>query len=150
MSRDLVQIASEFRAAVDLVTPFPHHQRFAALRGFPGGCCQHASFLLARVMHLRHSITDTSYVWGERGHRISDRRTHGWLECAGYAIDVTADQFPEVPSAPLVVLVQSSTFHLTWDCGLPDPYPRFWEDLNQEATRDFEASCQAILKAIDR
>ena len=45
---------------------------------------------------------------------------------------------------PLVQFERPQTLH-----GKPSPYPRFWNGFNSEAAPDFEASCQAILAALD-
>lgn len=145
--QSLLKIAFEFRDAAATLAPFD--QKFAALGNFPNGCCKDASFLLARVMELRHSIRDTAYVEGRRGVDSLDWHSHGWLEVAGYIVDVTADQFHDGKAVPLVLPADASVFHATFEISAADPYPRFWNGFHSEAAGDFEASCQAILDELD-
>lgn len=50
------------------------------------------------------------YVRGERGeHEDNSWRTHAWLARGSWVIDITADQFPEIPDA--VIISRNSSWH---------------------------------------
>lgn len=64
-------------------------------RGFPSGTCGDISDILAEHLYSLgfHPI---DYVCGMLG-----GASHAWLEFEGNAIDITADQFPEVSASVL-------------------------------------------------
>lgn len=138
---ELTEVVAQFRNAVDKVAPFS--RKFAALKGFPKGCCKDASFLFARVLDARHGAAEVTFVSGQRGPPL-EWVTHGWLETDKLIIDVTADQFADAMGLPFVIPIEDSVFHKTWEERGRYRYPGFWR-FNEEAAPDFEASFEALL-----
>lgn len=55
---------------------------------------------------------ETVYINGS----IDKYFSHGWLEYKGYIIDITADQFPEMKSLPIIIIKkEESEFHKQFD-----------------------------------
>ena len=61
--------------------------------GFPRGACGPASVLLAAFL-AENGVSSPSVVNGG----TSPEDFHTWVQAEGFAIDVTGDQFPGVPS----------------------------------------------------
>lgn len=137
----LYRAACDFRWAVEKSAPFSG--TFATLRAFPGGCCKQASFLLARVLDQEFAVQRMEYVWGTAVDGA--RGTHGWLECNGFVVDVTADQFSSVEARVVVAKRECSEFYDGFGVGVRDPYPRFWEGMKAQARMDFENTLGALL-----
>ena len=142
----LRRAAREFRKAVEERGPFPG--TFAGLRGFPKGCCKHASFLLARVLDLEFGIDESDYVWGTAKDGVQG--THGWLECRGSVVDVTADQFPGVGSRVMIVECGKSVFHDEFHIESRDSYPRFWHGMKARARVDFESTLRTLISQMQK
>ena len=140
----LLKAASDFRWAVEETAPFSG--QFAALRGFPGGCCKQASFLLARLLAQECAVEGIEYVWGTAMDGV--RGTHGWLECHGYVLDVTADQFPGVENPVIVATREYSAFHDGFGRGPRDSYPRFWQGMKSQVRADFDETFRSLLLRI--
>lgn len=64
-------------------TKYPRNLGF---ENFPNGCCGNASQIMARYLSSRGY--EVEYVGGLR-----QANTHGWLECQGIIVDITAYQF---------------------------------------------------------
>lgn len=91
--RKIVQLATEFRKAIDLALEAGEFDNDIIFRRFPRGCCGDASDLLSQYL-LENSIK-TIYVCGTYwGESEDDRQSHAWLLTGGQTIiDITADQF---------------------------------------------------------
>jgi hypothetical protein len=68
--------------------------------GFPRMACNAASYLLATYMTEECGIEGVELIAnGERRHlkkgrkKRHEKQSHCWLECSGFIIDITADQF---------------------------------------------------------
>jgi hypothetical protein len=82
------------------------HSMPCEYRDFPSGTCGDISQILMRVL-TKDGYKEIEYVVGMKG-----KQSHAWLEIQDIALDVTADQFPEIEEA---VLFQSPTiWHRTF------------------------------------
>ncbi len=138
-------IALQFRRAIEQVGP--RDTVFAAMKSFPKGCCKDTSFLLARILNLRYGVHESRYVYGTRAAESLEWYTHGWLETAGYILDVTADQFEEVSEKVMVTPIGESEFHDSWSGQCSSAYPRFWS-FNDEAGPQFEETLELLMAAM--
>jgi hypothetical protein len=102
--------AEAFRGGIQVILP---DHRGDGLGAFPTGACMDASDLLGTYLSERGYGT-FERVCGERRdpHDATSRQTHAWLERDGLIIDITADQFAEVPA--LVIAAEGSAWHRGW------------------------------------
>ena len=82
--------------------------------GFPVGCCGDATDLLGLYLLKYHEL-DSEYICGQGVGDYSEK-THAWLVCQGYIIDITADQFNDYGyKLPSVIIDKQSPFHELFD-----------------------------------
>ena len=91
--RKIVQLATEFRKAIDSAFEAGEFDCDIIFRSFPQGCCGDASDLLAQYL-LENGIK-TTYICGTYwGEAAENRQSHAWLITGRYIIiDITGDQF---------------------------------------------------------
>lgn len=96
--RKIVQLATEFREAIDLAFEAGEFDSDIIFRSFPRGCCGDASDLLAQYL-LENGIK-TTYVCGTYwGEPEENGQSHAWLVTGRYTIiDITGDQFKRNPT----------------------------------------------------
>jgi hypothetical protein len=102
MNDKLLILAEQFRAALEKVrndATLPGH-----FKDFPRGTCGDTSDILSKFLES-HGIDNIEYVCGV----FRDGKSHAWLEVAGYIIDITADQFPDVFQR--VIVSKESLWH---------------------------------------
>ena len=75
---------------------------------FPRGSCGDASLLLAKFLE-ESGFGLFNYFLGEQ-----NENSHAWLENGDVVVDITADQFPDMPDS--VVVARNSKWHLAF-CG---------------------------------
>lgn len=106
--RDLSRLqdhAVRFRCAIEscdkssLPVTFEH---------FPRGACGDATLLLAKFLE-ESGLGQFNYVLGDR-----NGSSHAWLENGDVVVDITADQFPDMPHP--VVAAYKSKWHAAF-CG---------------------------------
>ena len=78
------------------------------LKGFPNGCCDHASEMLGKFL-LDQFDLEPIYVRAER-FEGGEPRTHAWIEFNELVIDITGDQF----SNPAVQVTRDRSWHDQW------------------------------------
>ncbi|KEO84103.1 hypothetical protein EL26_06465 [Tumebacillus flagellatus] len=99
---ELVKLASRFRRMMQKCDPSGIPQ-IPALANFPRGTCGDSSDLLAKYL-IDHGFANVSYVYGMNG-----RQSHAWIECDGWIVDITADQFSEIDFP--VIVTKNRGFH---------------------------------------
>ena len=100
----LREIATAFRNTMEQAD---RHGWGAGFDKFPAGTCGVVSELLGRYLEEYHGVP-AMYVCGTR--RVDKRESHAWLICAGFIVDITADQFGQPP----VIVERASPWHETW------------------------------------
>jgi len=68
------------------------HNHFNRIGGTDEGWCAIASFHLKDVLELCGHTASVMMYWD-----VDDSLAHCWVECRGYVIDLTADQFGQGP-----------------------------------------------------
>ncbi|MCK3826209.1 hypothetical protein [Pseudomonas sp. W2Aug9] len=106
--RDLEQVVTEFRAALQELALSGFYFNVSIDRSFPHAACDDSSLLLARY------LTDQGFpgavrVHGELGGRNNELRTHVWLKLDGKIIDITGSQF-ENYSQPEILIAENDEF----------------------------------------
>jgi hypothetical protein len=76
-------------------------------RDFPRGASCDASLLLSEFLR-RHGFAQIDYVEGCARSGPQPHGSHAWLEIGGTIVDITADQFPRRPAAPVIVTTDGS------------------------------------------
>lgn len=88
---------------------------YQAYETFPAGCCGDLSAILA--LHLKDKFNFKSQLIQGRLLDFDLNMIHAWIQCEGYYIDITADQFNDRLSAseklPKVIISkkEDSAFH---------------------------------------
>ncbi len=103
-------IAVQVRRAIECL---PVAQRPITMSAFPAGSCGDATLLLGT--YLKDEGQDGFvYVSAERGIQSDNTWTsHAWLARGTLVVDITADQFPDGPSA--IVVSDPSVWHSQFD-----------------------------------
>lgn len=101
MKTRLHYLVDLFRHALDKLD---WQQMPIGFHNFPLGTCGEISDILANYLQSR-GIQEIEYVCG----MLPDGRTHAWLEVAGYVVDITADQFPDLSQS--VIVINASPWH---------------------------------------
>lgn len=87
-----------------------HRKGCFHLKSFPAGACQDTSILLAEYISAEVGISEVHHVSGTRRHEDKDGEiTHAWLECCGFIVDITSDQFAGALGS--VVVQSASEWH---------------------------------------
>ena len=95
-------------------TDFHSSTSFYASSGFPAGCCGDTTDLIGLYLLKYHGL-DSEYVCGQGLERHSTK-SHAWLVCQEYIIDITADQFNNLGyELPSVIIEKHSPFHELFD-----------------------------------
>lgn len=97
---EIREIAEKIRGAIDR-TIYPDQNHF--MRGFPHRCCHHACKILSLYFYDHTDLGIFEIVDGE----FNEER-HQWLEKDGITIDISADQFGDLPS---VIVTRNSNWH---------------------------------------
>lgn len=103
----LVTLASGFRKAAWTYSNTINKSN-NVICGFPGGCCDSASRLLAAYLE-DCGYKGATYVEGEKLSK-GKLKSHVWISYKGWNIDITADQFYGVEEA--VIVADASLRHL--------------------------------------
>jgi hypothetical protein len=91
------------------IESIPHDKLPLGISKFPFGACGDASILMGKYM-TDNGLTGFDYVCGERGNIIDHSWTsHAWLCRDRLVVDITADQFPDAPTA--IIVSESSKWH---------------------------------------
>lgn len=70
--------------------------------------------MLLGTLFIDYGVDGFLYVCGDRGdHRLGNWSSHAWLQKGDLIVDVTADQFPDAPSA--VIVAAPSPWHRNFD-----------------------------------
>ena len=119
---DLTTIATEFRLAIQRI---PSEQRPLGMRHFPRGACGDTALLMGAYL-FDIGVNGFRYVSGTRGdHANHSWQSHAWLQRADLIIDITADQFLDMPQA--IVVEANSKWHSQFRPEEPqDPDFRTW------------------------
>lgn len=100
------QIALRMRRAIEAV---PREHLPLPMSSFPAGACGDATLLLGAYL-VDCGYFDFLYVSADRGsHEDNSWTSHAWLARERLVIDITADQFPDAPSA--VIVADPSIWH---------------------------------------
>lgn len=85
--------------------------RSISFQRFPNGACGDASDILGKVLFEKLKIR-CQYVCGTFLSNEIGTFSHAWLEREdGCIIDITADQFDELPRLPSVIVDKNHSFH---------------------------------------
>jgi hypothetical protein len=101
----LRQTATDFR---NVIASADRSRWDGNLKEFPNGSCGVVCELLGRYL-IEHLGLAPMYVGASKTE--GGFGTHAWLECEGYIIDITADQFGQSP----IIVARESPWHATWD-----------------------------------
>lgn len=103
----LTSVASKFRAAI---LSIPVDQRPIGMKRFPVAACGDTALLMgAYLADLGfHGFSYVSAVRGE--HADNTWHSHAWLQNGATVIDITADQFSDMPHA--VMVSANSQWHM--------------------------------------
>jgi hypothetical protein len=94
------EVAEKIRRAIDR-TIYPDQNHF--MRGFPHRCCHHACKILAMYFYDHTDLGIFEIVDGE-----FNEEPHQWLERDGVIVDISADQFGDLPTA---IVTRNSNWH---------------------------------------
>lgn len=85
--------------------------KLPVLARFPEDHCKSASMMLGvyLIEHCGIRPERVRYVWGTRG-----AETHGWIQCAGLIIDITADQFDDQDRSVIIERPTNANWHSTF------------------------------------
>ena len=109
MKRQLLRLATEFRAAIQQSAGSVPDVLKAKFQAFPKDMCEFSSNLLGRNLK-EEGIENVQYVCGSRRlHAFPRDVRHAWLETHGFVIDITADQFPD--GLGPVVITEDGSWH---------------------------------------
>lgn len=103
----LITLASEFRKAAWTYSNTINTSN-NVICGFPGGCCDSASRLLAAYLE-DCGYKGATYVEGKKSSK-GKFKSHVWICYEDWNIDITADQFDGVEEA--VIVADASLRHL--------------------------------------
>lgn len=103
---DIEKITNEAKKAREVFDNYSSEISCIYFGSFPEGACGNSSDFLGYWLELIN-IEGLEYVWGQNGD-IS----HGWLEINGYIIDITGDQFSEIPP---VYISKDKSFHNSFE-----------------------------------
>ncbi|NDV13839.1 hypothetical protein [Crenobacter caeni] len=118
MQRQTEQLVKKFRAALES-TPRNGLRTTLGCTDFPSACCDDASLLLAAYLN-DNGVIGSTRVSGVNGGKHKELRSHVWLLCSGFIIDITADQFTSYKIDPVFVN-KKSTFHKTFEIKSEGP-----------------------------
>jgi len=97
--------ATDFRNATEVCAP----SLGVSFKRFPSGACGDAVLLLGTYL-IEKGFGEFQYVLGNYGEPTdSNWSFHAWLESDSLAVDITADQFPEISEK--VVVQDVSKWH---------------------------------------
>ncbi|MEI9973783.1 MAG: hypothetical protein WDO73_18050 [Ignavibacteriota bacterium] len=110
-------LATRFRSAICATDPaeVDPEVRFI-VAAFPENVCGEICFLLGHYLR-ENGFPAAEYV---NGIRLSDGRSHAWIETDGIIVDITSDQFAEI--ADEVVVTRDTTWHRQF-CDRPGRRP---------------------------
>lgn len=93
MQDRIIELASQFRAAIDAAQAEGEFERDVAFSHFPRGCCGDAMDLLGEFL-LENDI-ESIYVCGNHYYDNIEEGTqsHAWLLIDNLIVDITRDQF---------------------------------------------------------
>lgn len=97
------RLATLFRRAIEATPKSELPNTFAE---FPRGACGDATLLLAKFLE-EHDCGAFNYVLGERC-----EHSHAWLQQGELVVDITADQFEDVPGP--VIVEHGSAWHVAF------------------------------------
>jgi hypothetical protein len=100
----ILGLSAEFRAAIE-VTSRPNLP--ITFENFPRGSCGDAILLLAKFLE-ENECGSFHYVLGER-----EERSHAWLEQCDLIVDITGDQFADMPHP--VFVKRRSRWHASFN-----------------------------------
>lgn len=109
LTHSLTVLASKLRAAIEAC---PKSYLPITFQDFPIGSCGDACLVLGAWLS-DHGHPQAIYVCGER-----DGHSHAWLDLSGVLIDITADQFPNMPS---VYVGPRNSFYLGFEIEFTNP-----------------------------
>lgn len=141
---DLQQSVSLFRKAV--LKAKADGFTFDLLDQFPVGCCEFASYLLAKFLIEKVGISPLIIVTGENRFKKSQR--HVWLRFYEINIDITANQFSST-SRTIFADVGSAWHQRFKIIHAEKPDPKLMK-LNQEARSALLYDYKKILGYIER
>lgn len=102
----LTEFANRFRAAILRI---PTDIRPIGMREFPNGACGDTALLMGAYL-ADQGIQGFAYVCGTRGeHADGSWHSHAWLQHRRLVIDITADQFSDMPDA--IIVSDTSKWH---------------------------------------
>jgi hypothetical protein len=109
-----------------------------AMEEFPLGSCGVTAVLLGTYLE-QAGFGAFDYVLGHHG-----ERTHAWIAQKGTIVDITADQFPDMPER-IIVSAQSA-----WHAGLPSASDGIadYRQYDGHAEEELEATYLMILERI--
>jgi len=121
---NITHLASKFRAAIDTAKNAGKFRGDARFCGFPRGCCDDASVLLAQFL-LGYGIITHSVNGTYRDDVPENIQPHEWLSANNQIIDITGDQFRFEPifsnyEIPSVYVGPEDDFHRLFCERLPD------------------------------
>lgn len=142
-AHQILKMAKRFRRAIENIPPAA---RPIGMRSFPQGACGDTALLFGAFL-ADQSITGFMYVCGERG-TMSDGNwtSHAWLQRDQLVVDLTADQFPDAPTA--VIVSAPSIWHLQFktECGQESDF-RKWNGYGAELLHPMYAMVINVLQS---
>jgi hypothetical protein len=139
--KDLVEVVTEFRSALQGLTRAGHWFGVSIGNDFPHAACDDSSLLLAAY------LTDQGFpgalrIHGCSGGRDGELATHVWLDLEGMLIDITGSQFEDY-AQPEILIAREDAFLSSFDIE-PDPRIADFRDTEYLPKYDFHKAYEAI------
>jgi hypothetical protein len=107
--KEIEQLAVKFRKLMDKSDRSGWGEQF---HNFPHGTCGAVAEMFGTYLHDKCAV-NVKYVASWHGSDWAKFGSHAWLEVDGWIIDLTCDQFPDIPiSAPYIG--RNRTWHSRW------------------------------------
>jgi hypothetical protein len=71
----------------EIIEVTPQNKRTSWMMKFPAGACGDCSLIVGTYL-IKNGFENVEYVVG-----VDGDQSHAWLECDGFIVDITADQF---------------------------------------------------------
>ncbi len=133
------------RRAIEAI---PSRYSTGLLERFPHYCCKPASQLLARYLVTVARVPMIKFVSARRHggpYCRSGWQSHVWLEAGGLIVDITADQYREVPSG--VIVESASEWHDTFQIQSRVSYGEMMR-MERSYSRRFNRTFNKLLTAM--
>lgn len=144
----LRELVFNFRRVMECLNPSDFVGTSLSENQFPLACCDDASLLLAAYL-IDNGFCSTTLIRGEYGGNDEELHSHVWLNCEGFNIDITADQFNEdgYYNPPVIIAKENEfldTFEET-DIEIADFRERFKEYADEKRLLNEFESCYKVV-----